>query len=544
MTSLDTLVADARQGRISRRAFTTGAATFGIGAALAGSIFEAAAAPASRTGTLRASFQDGGKTLIVAIPQPTVQLDPALAGNNGYGDIIVVHDNVTEGLTRFVLGSAEIEPALAESWTASDDGLVYTFDLRAGVTFHDGTPLDADAVLTNIHRNIDPAHPLYSDQYSYSGITYAEVASAEKTGDLQVTLTLNRPITLLPGNLATFAGGLVSPAALEMGADYSQHAAGTGPFKVESFTPDVELVLVANDTYWGGRPALDRVIFRTIAEDAVRIAELRAASIDVANQIDLKDVASLASEASLQVITGSFLNVQFLSFNQTLAPFDDVRVRQAFQHAINKQNIADVVFYGNYTLGAGPIAPGLIGYDETLAATYAYDPEGARALLTEAGQEGLTFDLYSRTNSFWPTISQLIQADLAEIGVTANIVSLQDPEFFGTINASEAPAFINDWTWDNGDADNIVSSLYASERAKTRLGYQRAEVVDLVAQAQVERDPAVRAELYKQVQTYILEDSASVFLGYPSRAIAAQADVKNLQLSPLGSIVLRAVDRG
>ena len=244
MTSLDTLVADARQGRISRRAFTTGAATFGIGAALAGSIFEAAAAPASRTGTLRASFQDGGKTLIVAIPQPTVQLDPALAGNNGYGDIIVVHDNVTEGLTRFVLGSAEIEPALAESWTASDDGLVYTFDLRAGVTFHDGTPLDADAVLTNIHRNIDPAHPLYSDQYSYSGITYAEVASAEKTGDLQVTLTLNRPITLLPGNLATFAGGLVSPAALEMGADYSQHAAGTGPFKVESFTPDVELVLV------------------------------------------------------------------------------------------------------------------------------------------------------------------------------------------------------------------------------------------------------------------------------------------------------------
>jgi len=543
-SAIESLVARAQRGSVSRRNFLKGAGALGLSTAIGSTLWQGAvAAPASGRPSFRISAQDGGKTLVVAIPQQTVQLDPAIAGGNGYGDIIPIHDNINEGLTRFKIGTGEVEPALAESWSASEDGLTYTFTLRQGVTFHDGTPLNADAVVKNVKRQIDPKDPGYSDQFIYAGIVYQDVTDVAAASDTEVTFTLSRPITLLPGNLAVFAGGVVSPTALDTYADdYSQHAAGTGPFKLDAFTPDVELSLVANHDYWGGRPPLDRVVFRTISEDSVRLSELKAGSIDVGNQIDLKDVESLQQEASLAVITGSFFNVQYVAFNQNLAPFDNLDVRKAFQYAINKQNIADVAFYSNYTLGGGPIAPGLLGYDESLQSTFTLDPDQAKTLLEGAGQAGLEFDLYARTNTFWPIVAQLIQADLAEVGVKANIVSLEDADFFGAIDEGNVPVFVNDWTWDNGDPDNAIYALFYSERAKSRVGYNNPDVDKMILDAQVEADQDKRAELYKQIQTQVLADSVHVELGYPARAIATQATVQHLQLSPLGSMVLREVD--
>lgn len=547
-SELRSLVVQLDSADLSRREFIGNLTRLGIGGAAAVTLWQQGLAKAGATSTgsaaaPRFSLQDE-TTLVVAIPQATVQLDPAVAGANGYGDIIPINENITEGLTRYKNGTAEIEPALAESWTVSDDGLAYAFKIREGVTFHDGTPLDAKAVETNFLRQLDPENPLHQDNFPYVEIVFAEVATVEATGDFELTITLNRPITLLPANLAVFAGGIVSPTALETyGADYSQHAAGTGPFKVESWTKDVELVLVANEDYWGGRPALDRVVFRTIADDTVRIAELTTGGIDVANQIDFKDVTSVEADENLQLITGPFWNVQFMGLNQSVAPFDNLQFRQALQYAINKQNISDAVFYNNYTLGAGPIAPGLLGYDESLATTYSYDPEQAMALIAESGVTELSFDLYNRTNSFWPILGQLIQADLAEVGLTANLISLEDAAFFDSLNTpGKVGAFLNDWTWDNGDPDNIIYSLYASPRAESRLGLSNDAIIDLTAQAQTESDPAAREALYQQIQATLLEESVSVFLGYPSRAIGTVNGVTGLVLSPIGNIVLREVD--
>lgn len=547
MTNLRDAIDELRQGRLNRRGFIAAASRAGVTASMAGAIYSATGGHASAAGgsgrVLNARFQEGGKTLVIAIAQATVQLDPAIAGSNGYGDIIPINENIYEGLTRYRNGGTEIEPALAESWTASDDGLTYTFKIRSGVTFHDGSALDAKAVETALLRQFDTAHPLYNEGMVYREIVFAEVASIAAVGDLDLAITLNRPITLLPANLAVFAAGIASPTALEQfGDDYSANASGTGPFKLESWTKDVELALVANDAYWGGRPALDRVIFRTIADDTVRLTELATGGIDIANQIDFKDVESVESDENLAVVTGPFLNVQFLAFNQALAPFDSLQVRQAISHAINKQNIADVVFYGNYTLGAGPVAPGLPGYDATLADIYPYDPARATALLEESGVGEISFDLYTRTNSFWPLLSQLVQADLAEVGINANLVSLADAEFFAALNAGEAAAFINDWTWDNGDPDNVTYSLFSAPRAESRLGYDNPQVDELNSQGQLEADPARRAEIYVEVQKLILADAINVILGYPSRAIGTAASVTGLQLSPLGNIVLREVD--
>jgi peptide/nickel transport system substrate-binding protein len=546
--SLEGLVADLNAGRIDRRRFLKAASAFGIGAPLAAAIFGAPAPGAGAAGGSAATrgavrLQDGGKTLVVAIPQATVQLDPAVAGSNGYGDIIPTNENIFEGLTRFKSGSAEIEPALAENWTRSEDGLSYVFAIRPNVTFHDGTPLDAKAVETNYLRQLEENNPLHVEGMVYVEIVFADVDTVKATGDLELTVTLKRPTILLPGNLAIFAAGIASPTALEQyKEDFSQHAAGTGPYKLDHWTKDVELVLVANDAYWGGRPKLDRIVFRTIGEDTVRVSELKTGGIDVANQIDFKDVDDVKNDPNLQLVTGTFFNVQFLSVNQAIAPFDNLSVRQALQYAVNKQNIADVVFYGNYTLGAGPVAPGLIGYDESLAGTYPYEPDKAKSLLQGAGVGDVSFDLYNRTNSFWPLLGQLIQSDLDAVGIKAKLVSLEDADFFSQLNGGKVAAFLNDWTWDNGDPDNIIYSLYAAPRAQTRLGYQNQRVIDLTAQAQEEPDPGKRAALYVQIQQQILADAVSVFLGYPSRAIGAAKKVQNLVLSPLGSLVLRDVD--
>jgi len=264
--SLSALLASTADTSFDRRAFLTTAGKLGISAALAGAIFDArrsiAGAAGAATGPIRSvALQDNGKTLVLGITQATIQLDPSIAGSNGYGDIIPINENVYEGLTRYKNGSAEIEPALAESWTTSEDGLSYVFKLRSGVTFHDGTPLDAAAVVTNFTRQLDENDPLHDPGQVYAGVILQDVTKVEATGDLEVTLTLDRPLKLVPANLAVFAAGIVSPTALQTYKDdYSNHAAGTGPFKLDHWTKDVELVFTANDAYWGGRPKLDTII--------------------------------------------------------------------------------------------------------------------------------------------------------------------------------------------------------------------------------------------------------------------------------------------
>ena len=165
-SSLKDLTASLATGQIDRRSFLQTAGALGLSAAFAGAIFDATRGNASAAGTASGpirsvSLQDDGKTLVLGITQSTVQLDPSIAGSNGYGDIIPVNENLYEGLTRYKNGTAEIEPALAESWTISEDGLTYVFTLRSGVTFHDGTPLDAAAVVTNFVRQLDENDPLH-----------------------------------------------------------------------------------------------------------------------------------------------------------------------------------------------------------------------------------------------------------------------------------------------------------------------------------------------------------------------------------------------
>ena len=447
---------------------------------------------------------------------------------------------------RYKPGTAEIEPALAESWDVSTDGLVYTFHIRPNVKFHDGTQINADAVKLNFDRQIDDKNPYHFDGITYTEIVFGDVDKVETSGELDLKVTMKRPSVLLLGNLATFAEGIVSPDALQKyGKSYSQHPTGSGPFKFDHWTKDVEFVVAANDTYWGGRPKVDRIVFRTIKDNTVRLQELRSGSIDVTTELDLKDVDSVKSSATLQAVTGSFLDTQYIGMNSAVPPFDNQKVRQAVQYAINKGNIAKALFYGNYVLGAGPIHPSLQGYDESLASTYPYDPEKAKQLLADAGMSsGLQFEVLTRSEGIWPLEVQLVQADLAAIGANVSVRQLDSAAFYNEINASKVGIFLNDWVYDTGDPDNIMFSVFSSPRARSRLGYTDTELDKLTLAAQTERDPAKRTDLYKQGQKILLQDSPMVFLGYPARVMGAKKGISGLKISPIGSLPLGGVSVG
>jgi ABC-type transport system substrate-binding protein len=231
--------------------------------------------------------------------------------------------------------------------------------------------------------------------------------------------------------------------------------------------------------------------------------------------------------------------------NSAVPPFDNQKVRQAVQHAINKGNIAKALFYGNYVLGAGPIHPSLQGYDESLASTYPYDPEKAKQLLADAGMSsGLQFEVLTRSEGIWPLEVQLVQSDLAAIGANVSVRQLDSAAFYDEINASKPGIFLNDWVYDTGDPDNIMFSVFSSPRARSRLGYTDTELDQLTLAAQTERDTAKRTDLYKQGQKILLRDSPMVFLGYPARVMGAKKGISNLKISPIGSLPLGGVTVG
>jgi peptide/nickel transport system substrate-binding protein len=532
------LMMDYMAGRYTRRQFTRKAFGLGISASGLLTLFEIAGdwSPLGRPGPAEAAA--ASRTLVVGIPENIQNPDPPAYG--GYGDIKVFSNNITEGVVRYKTGTVDLESCLAKSWDISPDGLTYTFHLRPA-SFQDGTPVTAEAVKLSYERQ-------YNDKnaYHFSGIVYAEmvfstVSKVEAVNPTTVRVTQTRPaVTLLP-NLAIQAEGIVSPAALKKyGKDFPMHPTGSGPYTFQRWTKGVEFVEVAYDRYWGGRPSVDRVVWKTVVDNTVRLEQLRTGELDVTTELEFKEIASLRDDKRFKVVTGPFLATQYILLHEKKPPFDKQEVRQAVQFAVNKANIGKVSFFGNYTLGAGPVPPGVSGYDKTLENVYPYDPARAKALLQKVGAGKLDFALTHKTEGFWPEIAQLIQSDLQAVGFTVTLRGLDEAAFYKSINASEHQAGLTDWTMDTGDPDNIMFSLFTTKRAE-RMGYKNPEVDKLNLAAQVERDPIKRRDFYIRAQKIILNDAPFVTLGYTRRAFGTKANVEGLLIGPLGDVVIRGV---
>lgn len=496
-----------------------------------------------------------GKVLIFGKTKDAVKLDPAEVNE---GESSAVTQNIYDTIVRFKPGSTAIIPGLAETWSVSPDGKRYTFTIREGVEFHDGTVCDAAAVKYNFDRQRDEQHPGHTGVFEYWLNFFAPVVEAVEAPDARtLVVTLKSPDATFLTNLALFSMGIVSPAAIaKWGKDIVRHPVGTGPFKFSVWVPSQKIILEANPNYWDGRPAIDKLVFKPIPENSVRLLELENGSIHGMSGINPDDVARIKRHPRLNLITGPGMNVGYLALNTEKKPFGDLRVRRALNHAIDKQAMVKAFFAGG-TLGraaVNPMPPSVWGYNDQVR-DYAHDPARARQLLKEAGYpNGFAMTLWALpvARPYMPQgqrTAEAIQADLERVGIRATITTFEWGTYLDKLSNGDHEAALIGWNGDNGDPDNFLYTLLSAENARKGSAsnysfYRDAEVQKLLLAARRSPKQAERDALYKRAQVLIHEDAPMVPLFHSTQMIVFRKNVKGFVLSPMSDLEFHRVDVG
>lgn len=459
--------------------------------------------------------------------------------------------NVYDGLVRYASGTLEVEPALAESWEISEDGTVYTFTLRDGVRFHDGSAFDADAVVFNFERMLKEDHPYHNTGPFPLSFFFSAVKSVEAVDPRTVRFTLNEPYAPFLSNLAYPTGLIVSPAAvMQHGAEFGRNPSGTGPFRFAEWRSNEAVVIQRNDDYWDGQAGLEAVIFRPITDANTRVAEMLSGGIDM--MVEVPPVAlSQFRDDSYRLVEQAGPHLWFLILNAKEGPFADKRVRQAANYAINKQALVNDVLEGTADIAAGPTPPAFAwAYNEALE-PYAYDPDRARALIAEAGAEGasLTFYVTEGGSGMLDPIPMgtAIQADLEAVGFDVSIETYEWNTFLGRVNPGlEGKADMAQMAWMTNDPDTLPFLALRTEAWPDKGGfnsgyYSNPEVDTLLEAARAETDPNERARLYKEMQAIVQEDAPWVFVANWKQNAVTSAAVENFALEPSFFLLLKDV---
>ncbi|WP_100010494.1 ABC transporter substrate-binding protein [Lentibacillus sediminis] len=503
--------------------------------------------------------EEGG-VLVFARGGDSESLDP---GSTTDGESSRVTRQILESLLDFEKDSFEIRPGLAHDWEVSDDGLSYTFYLEEGVTFHDGTPFNAEAVKTNFERWSDPEHEyaftddgyvyaMYGTMFGgYKGDEGHVIESINVVNDHEIEFVLSQPLGFFLQNMAMSYFAITSPAALEEhGAAINENPVGTGPFKFVSWTKDDSIVLEKFEDYRvDGLPKLDEVVFEVIPDNAARLIALRSGDIDIMDGLNPDDAAVVEQEEGLKLYTRAENNFGYVGFHTQKPPLDQVEVRQAINYAIDKQAIADALYAGYATVAKNPLPPSYMGYNEDTEA-YEYNPERAQELLAEAGYEdGLEIDLWTMpvARPYMPdpeTVAQIVKNNLADVGITATIVRHEWAPYLEKTMQGEHEMFILGWSGTNGDPDYFLSSLLHGSNvgSSNRTFYENEEVDELLDQAKRAVDQEERAELYKEAQALISEDSPMATLVHSRPVLATSSDVLNYVPHPSTSESLAEVE--
>ncbi len=475
-------------------------------------------------------------------------LDPAYVDDGESANPIV---NIYDGLVRYKPGSTEIEPALATEWSASPDGKEWTFKLRQGVKFHDGTPFNADAVVFSVSRQLPPQR---TDEMPYASFTFGPVQKVEKVDDYTVKFILSEPYAPFLANLAmALAAPIVSPAAVQKyGKDFIEHPVGTGPFKFVEWKKGQQIVLEANKEYWDGAPKIDKLVYKIVKENSVRASELRTGSIQAMNGVDPNDVKML-EDAGFTVIKNPGMNINYLAFFCNKKPFDNPKLRLAVAHAINRENLINYLYQGLAELPNSMLPSFMPGHDKTLKAPE-YNPEKAKQLLAEAGYpNGLKVTLltYSTVRPYNPVggdkLAAAIQADLRKVGIDVQIKSYPWKEYKEVYTpeiVKEGDFMLYGWIGDNGDPDNFLSLLETKEIKSTlnAAKYSNKKVDELLVKGRTARTQEERNAAYSELQKIVQEEAPWVFLSHSKDMAAVSKNVVGFDLHPVGVVYFRNVD--
>ena len=470
-------------------------------------------------------------------------------------------------LVEFERGSTRIVPALAEKWEVSPDGQQYTFHLRKGVKFHataDFKPtreFNADDVLFSFNRQLDKNHPYHKvsgGNYEYfTSMSMPDLLkSIDKLDERTVRFTLNRPEAPFLANAAMdFASILSAEYADQMlkagkPETVDLKPVGTGPFQLVNYQKDAVIRYKANPDYWKGKAAIDTLVFAITPDASVRYAKLKAGECQVMAYPNPADLPAIGKDPALTLLQQEGLNVGYLAFNVEKKPFDNLKVRQALNLAINKPAIIEAIYQGAGKAAKNPIPPTIWSYNDAVK-DYPHDPEQAKKLLAEAGYaSGFETDLWAMPvqrpyNPNARRMAEMIQADWAKVGVTAKIVSYEWGEYLKRASAGEHQTALLGWTGDNGDPDNFLSVLLGCDAVKGGSNYARwchKPYEDLIQKAKITADQTERAKLYQQAQAIFKEQAPWVTIGHSVVYQPVRKEVVDFRISPFGLNIFYGVD--
>jgi peptide/nickel transport system substrate-binding protein len=480
-------------------------------------------------------------------------LDPQAVDD---GESAHVIENIFDGLVTFALGSTEIVPALAERWETSPDGLEWTFHLRSGVKFHDGTPFDAEAVVFTFRRFLDEKGPLLPPEVPYRSYFADAIVAVEAKDPSTVLFRLKEAYAPFLPNLCMFSAGIVSPAAVKAsgGAEFGKHPVGTGPFRFQEWNVgEKKITLLRNESWWHGRPALDRVVFTTIPDNNARLSALRSGSCNWMDGLNPEDLEACRRDARLKVWTAPAPNVGYLAMNVLRKPFDDVRVRRAVSLAIDRKKLVEALYFGAGLPAVHPMPPGILGYDASVPLP-SPDPAKAKALLAEAGfPGGFDTELFSMPNPrpYFPNpqkIAQVLKSDLEGVGIRATINPVGDwAAYLDAVQNAKHPMCMLGWTGDNGDPDNFLSTFFSAACARPGPGalgvafWVDPRMQDLLRRGNRELDPAKRAAVYRDALALVREEVPLVPIAHAEQVFVSTSAFDGFVVQPTGDVLLHPV---
>ena len=487
-------------------------------------------------------------TLVFGRNTDVVTLDPAVAFD---GISLTTSRAIYEGLTRYKPGTFEVEPSLATSWSASPDGRRWTFDLRHGVRFQDGTPFDAQAVKFNIDRWRDPHNPYHAWGYfTYYGAEFGgfpgRIVGVKTLGTDRVEIDLDRPLAPILADLAMPAFGIASPTALARERDgFSRAPVGTGPYRLAEWVRDDHITLVRSKDYWGNKARIDRIVLRDIPDAATTILLLQRGDIDGWEFPTPGGVAQFAHDPSLRVYHQPANSVVYLALNARKHPFDDVRVRRALNLAVDRAALVSH-FYDPTATVARQFLPEAV-WPHGVELDSEYNPTQAQHLLSLAGYpHGFSTTLWFPTapRPYLPEperVAEAIQADLAAIGVHARLQGFEWGTFIQKVQNGEHDMCVIGWTGDNGDPDNFVYMPLDKDNAvppgaSNVTFWSDDRFHSLTLRAREANDPAERSSLYRAALAIVREQAPLVAIAHTTPPIVFRSDVRGYVPSPDSSI--------
>jgi peptide/nickel transport system substrate-binding protein len=483
-----------------------------------------------------------GGIFVIARSTGAEIMDPGYAWNEGDMDIVT---HLYDGLVRFKNDQLEVEPALATEWDVSEDGKTWTFKLREGVKFHDGSDFNADDVVFSFMRVLDenhPQHDVIQGGWSYLGYLMGDVINdVRKIDDYTVEFDLNEKFAPFLTYMGYYSQFIVSQEAFEKwGGDFVKHPTGTGPFKYEKWNKGEFVQLVANENYWGEKAKIDKLVFKVVPESSTRLLELQTGQVDVIKGIDPAQIEKIKSNEDLKMLSIAGANIAFAGINTTKEPFNNVKVRQAMNYAIDMDKLVDSIYEGNGTRATNLLPPTVFSFDDSVG-PYEYNPEKAKQLLSEAGYpDGFEMELHTflkaRPYISKPVdVAEVMKADLENVGIKVKIITNEFSTLTDIIRSMKYDVAMSGW-YDVPYPSNFLKVM-ALEASST--GYAPNDLIELANKALSTYDRDEQVKLYQELQQKLHEAAPMIPIAHNNYTAAVRSNVEGFKLDVLGFIDAR-----